>query len=311
MIDLHTVTIEGPDLSGKTTLYNNLHTRSKFTWNIQDRGELSMLCYARLYNRDTVDDWRAKLHSHLNNLNNHIIILLPNWDVLQGRYQRRGDEIQDLTSLSKLHAIFCEEAQLLQNLTTVTVLDEIRDPDEMTNICLIELGDRVSMDIWGVGDSVYKHVLGSGDNERSPVRFVLTTDGTFPGADVGIMSHPPETEYYCKILSGVINNIVLEMSGVNEQNIRQVPDTTRRFIFTQNSCISLIHTMIRGDNLRVSAFCRSSDVEKTFGYDLAFLYYLMSEVHARLELASNIKCSLEVTLNSAHIIVPQPSYTEL
>jgi len=52
-------------------------------------------------------------------------------------------------------------------------------------------------------------------------------------------------------------------------------------------------------------------VEKTFGYDLAFLYYLMSEVHARLELPSSTKCSLEVTLNSAHIITPQPSYTEL
>jgi hypothetical protein len=230
---------------------------------------------------------------------------------LEERYRKRGDEIQDLTSLSKLHSIFCEEAQLLQNLTTVTVIDEVRDPDEMTNDCLIDLGDRASMDVWSVGDSIYKHVLGSGDNERSPVRFVLTTDGTFPGSDASIMSHPPEAEYYCKILSGVINNIILEKNGVNKQNIQQVSDTTRRFIFTQDSCISLIHTMHRGDSLRVSVFCRSSDVEKTFGYDLAFLYYLMSEVHARLELPSSTKCSLEVTLNSAHIITPQPSYTEL
>ena len=258
-----------------------------------------------------MDDWRRQLHRHLNDLNNHVIILLPEWDVLEGRYRSRGDEIQDLTSLSKLHAIFCEEAQLLQNLSTVTVLDEIKDPDEMTDNCLSDLGLRSNLDIWGVGDSVHRHVLGSGDNERTPVRFVLTTGGTFPGADVSIMSHPPETEYYCKILSGVINNIVLEVNGVNEQSIRQSPETTRRFIFTQDSCISLIHTVLRGDHLRVSVFCRSSDVEKTFGYDLAFLYYLMSEVHTRLELPSSTKCSLEVTLNSAHIIVPEPSYTEL
>ena len=311
MIDLHTVTIEGPDLSGKTTLYNKLHARSKFAWNIQDRGELSMLCYARLYNRDTVADWRRKLHRHLDDLNNHVIILLPNWDVLEERYRLRGDEIQDLTSLSQLHAIFCEEAQMLQNLTTVSVYDEVRNPSDLADDCLADLGKRVSMDIWGVGDSIYKHVLGSGDNERSPVQFVLTADGTFPGADASIMSHPPETEYYCKILSGVINNIVLEVNGVNNQSIRQAPETTRRFIFTQDSCISLIHTMLRDEDLRVSVFCRSSDVEKTFGYDLAFLYYMMSEVHARLELPASTKCRLEVTLNSAHIIVPQPSYTDL
>ena len=51
-INLHTVTLEGVDLSGKTTLYNNIHKKTGYKWNIQDRSELSMLCNAKYYKRN-------------------------------------------------------------------------------------------------------------------------------------------------------------------------------------------------------------------------------------------------------------------
>ena len=47
------IIIEGPDLAGKTTLFNKMHEISNFCWNIQDRSALSMLVYAKLYGRDT------------------------------------------------------------------------------------------------------------------------------------------------------------------------------------------------------------------------------------------------------------------
>ena len=47
------IIIEGPDLAGKTTLFNKMHEISKFRWNIQDRSALSMLIYAKMYDRDT------------------------------------------------------------------------------------------------------------------------------------------------------------------------------------------------------------------------------------------------------------------
>ena len=77
MIDLDTVTIEGPDLAGKTTLYTMLHAKSGYKWNIQDRSVLSMLCYSIFYNRDDVEVWRARLDDAVNNLNNRIVVLSP------------------------------------------------------------------------------------------------------------------------------------------------------------------------------------------------------------------------------------------
>ena len=55
MIELDTITIEGPDLAGKTTLYNQLHRKTGYKWNIQDRSVLSMLCYSIFYNRGDDD----------------------------------------------------------------------------------------------------------------------------------------------------------------------------------------------------------------------------------------------------------------
>ena len=45
--------LEGPDLAGKTSFYERIHKISGYRWNIQDRSALSMLIYAKLYNRDT------------------------------------------------------------------------------------------------------------------------------------------------------------------------------------------------------------------------------------------------------------------
>ena len=53
MLRLNNVTLEGPDLSGKTTLFETIHSTTNYRWNIQDRSELSMLCYAEMYGRNT------------------------------------------------------------------------------------------------------------------------------------------------------------------------------------------------------------------------------------------------------------------
>ena len=84
-----------------------------FKWNIQDRSNLSMVCYARLYDRD-LDHHRKRLWKELSNLNNRIVVLLPEWPVIRHRYHRRGDEIQDLDSLQRLYDLFLEEAEKIR-----------------------------------------------------------------------------------------------------------------------------------------------------------------------------------------------------
>ena len=68
MIPVEKIILEGPDLSGKTTLFNRLHQATNFKWNIQDRSTLSMLVYAKLYNRDQFC-YVENLNKELNNRN--------------------------------------------------------------------------------------------------------------------------------------------------------------------------------------------------------------------------------------------------
>ena len=61
--------LEGPDLSGKTTFYANLHRASGYKWNIQDRSCMSMLIHARQYGRDSAV-YEENFKLELLNLNN-------------------------------------------------------------------------------------------------------------------------------------------------------------------------------------------------------------------------------------------------
>mgnify|MGYP003666767751 FL=1 len=97
--------LEGSDLSGKTTFYENIHNASKYRWNIQDRSALSMLVHAKYYGRDTFRHVE-QLRSELYNLNNIMIILIPDWDIIAKRFNSRGDPIQNITSLKKLYTLF-------------------------------------------------------------------------------------------------------------------------------------------------------------------------------------------------------------
>ena len=124
---INKIILEGPDLSGKTTLYNRLHRATDFKWNIQDRSALSMLVYAKLYNRPEFMHVE-RLNSEINNLNNQIVILLPDWEVIVNRFYQRGDELQNFVSLKKVYDLFSEAAEEISSLPNVTVLtNEVDD----------------------------------------------------------------------------------------------------------------------------------------------------------------------------------------
>ena len=145
--------LEGPDLAGKTTFYQALHKASRYSWNIQDRSCLSMIIHANQYDRpDFVH--KENFKRELLNLNNRFIILLPDLDVTIQRYQKRGDEIQTLDNIKRLHRDFSIHAEKLSKLPNVQVI---------RNINLHDSVDKVRKDIASVEnaplDIVSKYVL--------------------------------------------------------------------------------------------------------------------------------------------------------
>lgn len=309
MLAIRNITLEGPDCVGKSTLYNNIHRATNFRWNIQDRSQLSMLCYARQYGRlNEVDKWRRELNSFLLDLNNRLVVLLPDFQVIAQRLQSRGDEFQDIDSLRTLHSLFEEEVARIDTRPNVLVVREALGPVELSSSCVQWLIRPEHLTLLGVASEVRRLAESLPDREARGCRFQLSVDpDEFSVADAAPMRHPPEEVYYSRILASVLQNIEDELAGKNEYCTKQDPNKTRRFIFTQDSCISLVHTMLRGSELNMRVYCRSSNTEDTFHHDLQFIYYLYSRVYNRL--AARLGWSkpalgvftIDIELGSAHI----------
>jgi thymidylate kinase len=311
MLVIKNVVLEGPDCSGKSTLYSNIHKSTKFKWNIQDRSQLSMLCYARQFNRgdSEVARWRRELKTFLLDLNNRLIVLLPDFQVIAQRLSERGDDVQDIESLRTLYSIFKEEIDRLGQAPNLLVVRNPMTPHDLMQHCVFWLTKAETLSPLNVAREVRQLAGTMPNREAVGCKFQLTVDPSdLTCTDSAVMRHPPEETYYAKILAGVIQNVEDEIAGRNEYCSKQDQYRTRRFIFTQSSCISLVHTMLRGDSLNMKVYCRSSNVEETFRHDLQFICYLYGRVYARLA----TKCgwslpprgvfTIDVELGSAHIV---------
>jgi hypothetical protein len=287
--------LEGSDLSGKTSLYNALHKNTNFKWNIQDRSALSMLCYARLYDRPTHQE-RIRLQNELSNLNNRMILLLPPFSVIEERYHARGDEIQDINSLRKLYDIFAEEAEKIRSRPTVMCIFGDNDLDSVVMYVLEWSHSIESCTPWNVGEIV-RDTLHAVESDE----LTLTAKISYP-ADIpngSILKNKGESEYYKDVLNQVSVTIQNEMDGKNPYNIPQSL-TSRRFFYNSSTCISGIHFLPREGLLKVLVTFRSTDVDKNASIDLQFIEYLSHKINRRFKFdCTNIK--LFITFNSAHI----------
>ena len=293
------ITLEGPDLSGKTTLYSALHKATSYAWNIHDRSCLSMLIHAKQYERDCFFH-TENFKSEILNMNNKLVILLPEFEVIRDRYNQRGDDIQSLKDIKLLHAEFMNYAETLERLPNVLI---VRDTTQHIVKQIVEAfssTETASLD--EISKMVFDYASASIGYEATPLTFTIYDDGNFLESDPSVMNYDLEKEYYNRILSTITKTIQDELEGKNPYK-RLESVYSRRFIYTDNTCISLIHASYRENILDVHFVLRSSEVAATFKHDLKFLYYLTSFVFSSLGL-NNSKDSVRMrfNLNSAHIL---------
>lgn len=293
--------IEGPDCSGKTTLYEMIHKESGYRWNIQDRSALSMLIHAKYYGRDTFNHIE-QLKRELYNLNNQLIICLPDWNVIVERFQKRGDPIQNITSLRKLYNLFQEAVTEFELYPNVTVIKKVIDKDVVSK--LVDRYYRIeNSSMMYMFESALQLTALKKDKEAIGLNFVHYDTGDFSDVNKLMLNYEKEKEYYQKIESEVFEKIKSEMRGENEYERCEGLDS-RRYIYTDNSCISLAHFLIRDGYMDAKFFLRSSNVKDTLKYDLNFLKHLTSEVFRYFKCdRQGDYCKIEVKINSGHIIV--------
>tara|TARA_B100000900_G_C20581646_1_gene717798 strand:- start:400 stop:1335 length:936 start_codon:yes stop_codon:yes gene_type:complete len=298
MNPVNQILIEGPDLSGKTSLYSHIHKLTDYRWNIQDRSALSMLVHAKFYNRDTFNHVE-NLNSELNNLNNFMMILLPDWSVISKRFADRGDEIQSLTSLRKIYLIFQEAAKELELLPNVCVIRQEVD-DYIAKSLVADLIKFETRNFYNLSKLFLQAAHASKEKEKIGLSLTSYDSGTFSGINTDYLNYEKEKVYYSQIRETLIKKIDDELHGINEY-FREEDVSSRRFIYTSDTCISLAHFMIRKQMLDCKFFLRSSNVKDTLTYDLNFIKYLCKEVYNFLKL-ENHTVKISVTINSAHIL---------
>lgn len=297
--------LEGPDLAGKTSFYDRIHKASGYRWNIQDRSALSMLIYAKLYNRDTFIEVE-RLNKEIKDLNNRYVILIPPWDEVARRFTERGDEIQNLVSLKKLYDLFAAAADEFERYPNVIV---VRSADTLSYVDQV-VKDLVSSEmttVRGIAEYVNKFVIATDELEASHINLTMYDDGKFKFLNEGVLNYKPEKEYYAGIIAQTLGKLEEELSGKNEYG-RKEDNKSRRFVYASESCISFGQFTVRNDMLDAHFVLRSSNTKDTLNYDAQFIYYLCSKVYQQLDL-SDMNVRIRINFNSAHIIINQKEET--
>lgn len=298
---INQITLEGPDLSGKSTLYQKLHDASGYCWNIQDRSSLSMVVYARLYGRN--DYYHVEsLRRELSNLNNIMIFLLPEWDVIAERFQKRGDEIQNIVSLKKVYDLFAEAAEELENYPNV-ILARSEVDDNMIQYIAHNLQSHFERMPYHKYAENFKIAASCSENlEKIGLNLVHYDDGMFDDVSEEMLRYEKEKVYYDKIRNKVLRKIDDELAGINEYG-RIETHESRRFIYTDDSCLSLCHFVLRNEFLYGEFYLRSSETKETLQYDMNFIKSLTRDVFSRLSEFSEIKmCKINLKIGSGHIL---------
>lgn len=292
---LKNVILEGPDCSGKSTTYRELHRLTKFKWNIQDRSTLSMLCYAILYRRE-VSNWDKMLRDELSDLNNVMVVLLPPLKTILERLDARGDEFQDVDSITKLYTIFERVVSGIEKLPNVFVCRSKSLDYKQTADVIIDYEDKTYDKI---ALAVEQHADASIGKETINLHFSWS-DRDFKSHDPTHLQHPKEVVYYTELCERFTQKIRDEFAGRNSYN-RAESISSRRFVITQDTCISFVQALVRDCELHVKVVCRSSEVSEVFKHDIHAIAQLGKI--AISEIGSHINCvHFDVNLGSAHII---------
>lgn len=298
---INQICIEGPDCSGKTSLYKGIHERTNFRWNIHDRSYLSAVCYAVQYGRDE-EHRREGFVREMLNLNNKVILLVPPEEVLVERLKFRGDDYQNLTSIKVLRNIFAREAEKLKNFPNVLVIEEALQPEDLIVKCVEWLRTLENVSPIKAGRSVRDIVRALDDDATAEIRLVCDKNSDFSS----VLSHPREGHYYEEIQKQVDSIISDEIAGKNPYGVPQGLNS-RRFYYSSNSCLSSIHFLVKKETLKVLATLRSTDVERNASIDLKFLCHLSNHVANRYNLPVK-KVDLTCKFNCAHLRKDLPEW---
>ena len=296
-MNIDNIVLEGADCSGKTTLFETLHKDTNYTYNIQDRSNLSMYIYANLYGRNDSNKWYKNFWKEIKSFNTLYVILLPEDSVIISRIKSRGDDKQTPESAVKINEEFRKLAKFyFRNMFPNILVIDIDKETTTNNISDLVMQRLSNLERTSPADMIRDVVFASGKNELVDVsssELVFSTKTKARPITWDVLNFPQEKEYYTGIRDKVITNV--ERVLMTNQKL-----DSRRFIYADDSCISLIHTMYRNNIIDVNVTMRSSNVSNTLWADYEFLRILSLDIANAMQIQTS-DIILTLNIRSAHI----------
>lgn len=312
-LEILKVCIDGVDLSGKTTLWNRLHKESGFRWKLEDRSFVTMAVYAIHHNRPKAADYYRQLIEDLSNLNIRYVLFNPSYSLIEERYKKRGDDLYSLSSLSTIREIYSVIIKTVAGFPNVLVLDGTESEEENTKIVKDWLTKAESVTLDDVTKLVLQRTMASSSGEVSPLRiqFIDTFElkqeyGDILDSDWVTKSFPAvkhaTVEEFNHMFESFSSKIDDELAGRNMYS-RKETLSSRRFVFTQDACVSFIQAIVREGVLKIDVVCRSSHAKDVFPADLRLVYKIAKMVSSKLKSVglAEEKVMFNFTLNSSHV----------
>jgi hypothetical protein len=254
-----------------------------------------MFVFAKMYDREDSEYWKTKLFNELKRLDTVYVVMIPSEDILVKRLEKRGDDYQDTESIKLLRKYFYNITKLsLCSLPNVLFLEDV-GVNANAEIVLHTIDALNNMK---GAELIKQFVVNSGKNEVIDISCAERIKRST--LDYTVLDFPEEKNYYYEIESKLKIKLMKEFVGLNSVKDPQTHES-RRFIYADTSCISLIHFLFRDNVLNVSATLRSSNVIKTLWADYEFLKILSCRIADEMELR-NMPIDLIVNIRSAHIL---------
>jgi len=291
------IVLEGADCSGKTTLYEVLHGDTNYRYNIQDRSNLSMYVYSNFYGREDSNKWYNNFWKEIKSFNTLYVILLPSDNVIKQRILERGDDKQTVESAIDLNGRFRKLSKFyFRNMFPNILVVDIDEETTANNISDLVMQRLLNLEIASPADMIRDVVFASGKNELVDIttsELVFSNKTKVRPIMWDVLDFPQEKEYYAGIRDKIITNI--ERVLMTNQKL-----DSRRFIYADDSCISLIHTMYRNNIIDVNVTMRSSNVSNTLWADYEFLRILCLDIANAMQIQTS-DIVLTLNIRSAHI----------
>jgi len=308
------VCIDGVDCSGKTTLWNELHKISDYRWKLEDRSFVTMTVYARHHKRTKSHDYYRQLITDLSNLNHKYVLLHPSWDIIEERFNKRGDPLHSLDALKAIHKIYGDIVNEVREFPNVLILDGTGTPEQVALQTHEWILSQDGTDLNGLVSLIGRRCDAAPCREVSPLRFSFIEEGTFPQHEPEILDPNWVVQHFPRVKPATVHEfqdmvrafeetLADELAGRNIYGRPEGPGS-RRWVFTQQACVSFIQVMLRDNMLKFYVTCRSSHVHDVFPADIRLMYHMAYIAAQKLKPWVNDRTRIffDFTLNSAHTI---------